>query len=128
MTLLSILSSVLPLLILGGIVWILLRSRQPRKGKPAKADHSTRQGRAVWAWAKILASDCGPVDSGGRARVGLELEVHTPGSPPYTAKTTWMVEKDALSYLETGKEISLKIDPLEPKYVYPNAPWAKYME
>ena len=124
----SILSSLFPLVVLGGIIWLLLRSRRPRKPKAAKADHSTRQGRAVWAWATILASKRGPVDAGGRSRVELELEVHTPGSPPYKASTTWMVEQEALVYVEEGKEISVKIDPLGPEYVYPNAPWAKYAE
>ena len=118
----------LPLLTVGFLVWYFLRMRRPRKSKNAKDDPVTRQERAVWAWAKILAASQGPVNTFRMARVEMKLEVHMPGTPAYQAQTTWLVEQDALPAVETGKEIALKVDPLGPQHVYPNGTWAKSLE
>ena len=119
------LAIILPLLTIALFTWLFLRSRRPRKPKTAKDDDRTRQERAVWAWAKILSSSQGPVSTFHMARVELELEVHMPGTPAYQAKTTWLVDQEALTYVEEGKEITLKVDPLGPQYIYPNGSWAK---
>jgi hypothetical protein len=118
----------LPMLTIGLFTWFYLRSRRPRKPKTAKDDHRTRQERAVWAWAKIISSSQGPVNTFRMARVEMQLEVHMPGTQAYRASTTWLVEQDALASAEEGKEISLKVDPLGPQYVYPNGSWAKFVE
>ncbi len=118
----------LPILMLGLIIWLFLRSRRSRKPKAVKDTHRTRQDRAVWAWAKVLNAQRGLTDSGNRVHVEMQLEVHFPGSQPYHATTTWLVEPESLAYVEAGKEISLKVDPLDPQYVYPNGPWAKFAE
>jgi hypothetical protein len=120
--------SALPLVMMGVVLWYLLRTRRPHKSKPPKLDHQTRQERAVWAWARVLTSTCGPADISGAARVEMELEVHTPGSQPYRAKTTWQVDQEALAFVEEGKEISLKVDPESPEFIYPKGPWAKFVE
>jgi hypothetical protein len=114
----------LPVLTLGFLAWLLLRMRKPGK-KAFKDDPATRQDRAVWAWAKVLSSSQGAVNSFRMARVEMQLEVHMPGTPAYQAKTTWLVEQDSLAAVQEGKEIALKVDPLGPKYVYPNGTWAK---
>lgn len=124
----DILAILLPMLVIGLIIWFFLRMRRPRKPKAAKDTHRTRQERAVWAWAKVLSAARGSTDSGNRVRVEMQLEVHSPGSQPYLATTTWLVEQEALVYVEEGKEISLKVDPLGPQYVYPNGPWARFVE
>jgi len=115
-------------LLMGLLVYLLARSRSGSKMKAAKVDHQTWRERAVWGWAKVLGAANTPVDASGRARVALTLEVHTPGTPAYTAKATWLVEPDALGYVEVGREISLKVDPLDLRYVYPNGSWAKVEE
>jgi hypothetical protein len=118
----------LPLLTIGVFAWFFLRARRPRKPKTAKDDHRTRQERAVWAWAKILSSSQGPVNTFRMARVEMQLEVHMAGTQADRARTTWLVEQEALASVEEGKEISLKVDPLGPQYVYPNGAWAKVVE
>jgi hypothetical protein len=122
------LAIILPVLTVGFFAWLFFRMRRPRKPKTGKDDHRTRQERAVWAWAKILSSNQGPVNTFRMARVELQLEVHMPGTPSYQARTTWLVEQESLTYVEEGKEISLKVDPLGPQYVYPNGTWAKFLE
>ena len=118
----------LPVLTIGVLIWSILRQRRLRKLKTGPVDDRTRQQRSVWAWAKILGSKVGPVSSFGMAHVEMQLEVHTPGTPPYSARTTWLVEQEALGYVEIGKEISLKVDPLGLQHVYPNGSWAKFVE
>ena len=118
----------LPILTIGLFVWFFWRMRRPRKSKTAKDDHRTRQERAVWAWANILSSSQGPVSSFGVARVEMQLEVHLPGSPVYPAKVAWLVDRESLAFVEVGKELALKVDPLAPQYVYPNGSWAKFVE
>jgi hypothetical protein len=119
---------IVPVLTIIFIVWYFLRSRRQRKLKTAKDDPTTRQERAVWAWAKILSASQGAVNTFRMARVEMELEVHMPGTPAYQAKATWLVEQDALASVEEGKEIALKVDPLGPQHVYPNGTWAKSLE
>ena len=121
----DIVAFALPILTIGFFIWFFLRMRRPRKSKTAKDDPTTRQERAVWAWAKVLSSNQGAVNSFRMARVEMQLEVHLPGTPAYQAKTTWLVEQDALPSVEVGKEIALKVDPQGPQYVYPNGTWAK---
>jgi hypothetical protein len=123
----DIVAFALPILTIGFFVWFFLRMRKPHK-KAVKDDPATRRDRAVWAWAKVLSSKQGAVNSYHMARVEMQLEVHMPGSPAYQAKTTWLVEQDALPAVEVGKEIALKVDPQGPQYVYPNGTWAKSME
>jgi hypothetical protein len=122
------LAIVVPVLTIGFFLWFFLRMRRPRKPKAAKDDHRTRQERAVWAWGKVISASQGAVNTFRMARVEMTLEVHMPGTPAYQGKTTWLVEQDALASVEESKEISLKVDPLDPKYIYPNGSWAKYLE
>jgi hypothetical protein len=122
-----ILAISLPVLTIGFFVWFFLRTRK-RKPKVTKDDDHTRLERAVWAWANILSSTQEPVNTFHMARVTLQLEVHMPGTPAYQVSTIWLVEQESLAAVEVGKEISLKVDPLDPKYVYPSGGWAKFVE
>jgi hypothetical protein len=124
----EILAFALPVLTIGVFIWYFVRMRRQRKPQPGKVDQRTRQERAVWAWAKIISSHQEPVNTFHMARVELELDVHMPGTPAYQAKTTWLVEEGSLASVEEGKEISLKVDPLDPQYIYPNGGWAKFVE
>jgi len=123
----DILAIFLPMVVIGLIVWLFLRSRRPRKPK-TKDTHRTRQDRAVWAWARVVSAKRGETDSAGRVRVEMQLEIHMPGTQPYPATTAWLVEKDSLEYVEEGKEVPLKVDPQGPEFVYPAGPWAKFVE
>ncbi len=118
----------LPLLTIALLIWFLSRMRRQRNPKKEKVDERTRQERSVWAWATIKNATQGPVSSFGVSKVQMELEVHLPGNPAYPAKVTWLVDKESLGFVETGKELSLKVDPLGPEHIYPNGSWAKPME
>ena len=118
----------LPLITIGLAIWFLWRMRNRNKPKKIKVDETTRLERAVWAWANILESTQGPVSSFGVSKVEMDLQVHLPGTPPYPAKVTWLVDRDSLGFVEKGKELALKVDPLGPDHIYPNGSWAKPLE
>ena len=124
----DIVAFALPILTIGFFIWFFLRMRRPKKSKTGKEDPATRQDRAVWAWAKVLASSQGALNTYRMAKVEMNLEVHLPGSPAYPAKVTWLVEQDALEAVQEGKEIALKVDPQGPQHIYPNGTWAKSLE
>ena len=106
------------------LVQMWFRSRK----KKNKDDSQTRKERASWAWARIENSVPGVVGLGGLVRVSLELEVHLPGSPAYHVTANWFIEQEALKFVETGKEISCKVDPQDQSFVFPNASWARKVE
>ena len=118
----------IPMLAVGLLTWYFIRTRRPRKQKAGPTDDRTRLERAVWAWAKILKSDQGTISTFKVARVEMQLEVHTPGTPAFPATVTWLVDQESLGFIEEGKELSLKVDPQDPKYIYPNGSWAKVVE
>jgi len=113
---------------LGTAIWVLLRMRRMSGQKKAKDTPQSHFERAVWAWARIASSSHGAAGLGGMLRVVLELDVHLPGTPHFTATTTWLVEQAMLEYVEMGKEISLKVDPQDLKYIYPNGSWVRIVE
>ena len=120
----SSLSIILTLVMVGLIVWFIIRGRKNKIARMEKNSPSARQARAIWAWAKVISSQ--PEDATREwVRVSMELEVHAPGSPASTTSVTWLVQKESLAFIETGQEISLKADPVDPSFVFPNAPWAK---
>ncbi len=118
----------IPIITFAVLVWYFLRMRNKANPKKVKVDENTRRERAVWAWANVTSSTAGPISSFGVSKVEMELQVHLPGTPPYPAKVTWLVDKEALGYVESGKEVNLKVDPLGPEHIYPNGNWAKTME
>jgi len=119
---------IMAVIMVGAAIWFMLQMRRTSGKKKIKESPQVHRERAVWAWARVVTSSHGTTGLGGMLRVNLELDVHLPGTPHYTATTTWLVEQEALEYVETGKEISLKVDPQDLKYIYPNGPWAKVLE
>jgi hypothetical protein len=124
----EILATLLPAIGICVIVWILMRSRNPNRKKKVRVDDRTRQERAIWAWAAIKKAERGPLSSFHVARVEMELEVHAPGSPAYPATVTWLVDEESLAFTEEGKELALKVDPMDLKYIYPNGSWARVVK
>ena len=91
-----------------------------------------RQQTAVWASATIISSQGGIItgDFGGVstwASYKINLEVQPPGGESYLTKATWLVEVAQMSFLRQGQQLSVKIDQQDPKIIYPNVSWAKYI-
>ena len=91
-----------------------------------------RQRTAVWGSATIINSRGGIItgDLSGVsnwASYKISLEVQPPSGESYMTKVTWLVEVAQMSFLRQGQQISVKIDQQDPKIIYPNAAWAKYV-
>jgi len=119
---------ILAVVMVGSAIWVLVQMRRKSGNKKFKISPQVHRERAVWAWARVVTSTHGAAGLGGMVRVAMELEVHLPGTPQYIATSTWLVEQEALLYVEKGKEISLKVDPQDLKFIYPNGPWARVLE
>ena len=119
---------ILAVVMVGAAIWVLVQMRRKSGNKKFKISPQVHRERAVWAWARVVTSTHGAAGLGGMVRVAMELEVHLPGTPQYIATSTWLVEQEALLYVEKGKEISLKVDPQDLKFIYPNGPWARVLE
>lgn len=117
---------VIPLLIM--IVLIIVTNRMSGRRKKTVETSASRLEGAIWGWATVLSSTSQPTDISDKIRVEMELEVHLPGNVPYQARTVWMINPEALAYVAVGKDISVKVNPNSPKYVYPHAPWATFVE
>jgi len=114
------------------VVYILSQHRKQEIQAHLRArDFVERQERAVWASANIMSARGGTLGSesgvSSWARYELSLQVTPPGGEPYLARTTWLVEAAQMSMLQQGQQLSVKIDQQDPKIVYPNADWAKYI-
>lgn len=116
------------LVLVGAIIWVFVKQRRASGQKKIKDTPQTRLERAVWAWALVVHSSHETPGPGSMVRVTLELEVHLPGTPAYTTDTVWLVEQESLEYVEAGKEVSIKVDPLGVHHIFPNGPWAKPVE
>lgn len=111
------------------IVIILVVNRMnPQKKKKEVDNPATRLAGAIWGWATVLSATSTPAKTGDMLRVEMELEVHVPGIAPYAARTVWMVNPEAAEYVAVGKDVSVKVNPSSPKYIYPHASWATRVE
>lgn len=91
-------------------------------------EYQQRQQSAAGATALVIHSNGGMAgDHAPSARITLTLEVTPPGKKTYRATTNWQVEITALSFIREGETIPVKIDTVDPKIIYPNATWAKYL-
>ena len=88
-----------------------------------------RQQHATPGKGLIIHSDGGvmPARPSAKAPVALTMEI-TPGTgKPYRAKTQWLVDVTALSYVAQGQDVAVKIDVDDKNIIYPNSSWAKYI-
>lgn len=116
----------LSLLVMIAVI-VIANRMTPRKKKEVDSP-ATRLAGAIWGWATVLSASSTPAQSGDMLRVDMELEVHVPGTAPYTARTVWMVNPEAAAYVAVGKDVAVRVNPSSPKYIYPHASWATLVE
>jgi len=88
-----------------------------------------RQQSADFGKGFVIHSDGGAMPTGPSSKVpvALTLEI-TPGTgEPYRARTQWLVDVTAQSYVAQGQEVAVKIDMDDKSIIYPNASWARYV-
>ncbi len=83
---------------------------------------------AVWAHATIISVQGQDLRESTRTvtRIELRLEVARQGGEKYQATTIWLVNMTILPKLQPGEEVPVKIDPRDPRVIYPNMQGAEY--
>lgn len=113
-----------------GVGMILFFVYAARRGEKMMAERAGRTENGVAAEATILVYEegfFGGRDTKGRfAGIRFELEVNRPGQPPYPATTFWKVYPMAVSQLQVGQTVAVKVDAADPQIVYPNVPSVEY--
>jgi hypothetical protein len=80
-----------------------------------------RAARGVWAGATIVTARSARLSGeSGEHRVDLRLRVTPASGEPYDVQAAWRVEPAVLPQLQPGATVSIKLDPDDPRRVYPN--------
>jgi hypothetical protein len=57
--------------------------------------------------------------------IDLLIQVHPRGAEPYELNTMWAIDPDAVSKVQVGKTLDIKIDLQDPTKIYSNEIWAR---
>lgn len=122
---------VIVILLLGGtFLFLKYRSLAGSKSQLAaqkRVDFENRFTRSAPAVAEIVSVESRFVfPSGGNVLTHLVLNVLPPGGTNYVVSVDWIVEPIGVANLKPGGEVAIKIDPEDPKRIYPNVSWAKF--
>ncbi len=130
MTVFLIAAFIIPLLIIGAIVFFVLRrmDAQTSAAHTRAEEYRVREQRAIWASATIISARRASVseDARGKEKVDLSLQVQPRGGDSYSAHAAWYVDLNAIAQLRAGETVSIKIDASDPKVIYPNMTEMEY--
>jgi hypothetical protein len=65
-------------------------------------------------------------DMRGKMKVDLKLEIQMPEGENYLVTDSWLVDMTAVSHIQPGESIPVKVDIDDKNKVYPNVEWAGY--
>jgi hypothetical protein len=122
---------ILIILLLAGSFFFLkyrsLRETKAQLSAQKRSEYESRYIKSTPALAEIVSVESKFVfPSGGNILTHLVLNVLPPGGTNYVVSVDWIVEKIGYANLKPGGEVAIKIDPNDPKCVFPNVSWAKY--
>lgn len=130
---LRMLPTIIILILLIAIIYIYVHSHIQQARKDGQLQEQARQveermARAIWAGACIvnMKSQAILADATGTVRAELSLLIQPPDGEAYPASSVWRVDIAALSSVQPGQSVSVKIDQLDPQIIYPNVSWARY--
>ena len=94
----------------------------------ARKKHDLCFANAQDAQARVLSIDTTMVlrDVRGKLKVAISLEIHMPNAKAYAANTTWEIDITAITHIQPGQIVSVKVATDEKSKIYPNVPWAIY--
>ncbi len=105
-------------------VFLLFRS-MARSAQKARDDFA----RAAPATAQVLqVGHSSSASSYGTVDVELTFEVHPSFGEPYRVRTTWAVDPAAVSKIQPGQTVAVRIHPQDPKKIYSAEAWAQSLE
>jgi hypothetical protein len=118
----------LPVILIGILFYRLNRSQQRRVRDMQEQIFNIDDwpGASLDASARILArQETISPQAKGIAKVDLELEIQPLEGAAHPARTTWLVEVEALEEVAIGKIVPVKISRAKSGLIYPNFPHAK---
>lgn len=65
-------------------------------------------------------------DMRGKIKMDLNLEVYLKGDGCYEISTSWIVDVSAVSMVQPGETVSVKVDKDDKSKIYPGVNWAAY--
>lgn len=120
------LAILLPSVLISGIFVLILRAqrRQIRQLLEQAQAAEVDNRNAIWAGATVLALQQDAIDpqNPGQVRVRLQMRITGHGGEPYNAAAVWLVDLVHLPQIQTGAELSVKVNRENPALVYPNMP------
>jgi len=115
-----------PLLIVGLIVFFVFRGQNAaiEAGMKRVAELNAREAQAAPAQATVISHHTlGTYQDGSLAFVKIQLQIGEGGGR--FATTEWELNISALTFLQPGQSVAIKIDSVNPELIYPNVSWAK---
>jgi hypothetical protein len=103
------------------IWWIM------RQGKRILEEQNARLARSQPAQAKVLeiGKSIAQVRN-GTTIVKLRIEVMPANTDTYPVTTVWEIQQAALSQIQPGQYVAVKIDADDNQIIYPNVGWAEF--
>ena len=135
-TLQTILSIVVILGLFAGLTTLVnhlvvrIAQRKAEGARLRRNGYEERRSRGIDALATIVnirneLSEAKPHEH-PEVRADLLLRVQPPQGEAYQTITSWLVQTQAVSNIQPGSSISVKIDAEDPRIIYPNVRWAKF--
>jgi hypothetical protein len=101
-------------------------ARESLEAERRQRQHLQRLNQAGYAEASILSVRNSAAVGVSDVKVDISLQVKPPDGASYQAITTWLVELAALSQLQPGQTLQVKIDRNDSRLIYPVSEWAKF--
>ncbi|RPI16032.1 MAG: hypothetical protein EHM58_12790 [Ignavibacteriae bacterium] len=116
-------------LFIGIILWIKSNKQSMYEtGKLLMDEYEERFEKAIVADAVVKNIQDSKVmsDSRGKVKMDLLLEVYLRGKGYYETTASWIVDASAISQVQPGENIQVKVDANDDNKVYPSVNWAAY--
>ncbi len=112
---------VLVVIAVGAVLYFLYRSAKKTNENMAQAVPATA------TVTRVVDSASGGRNNGG-VDIEMVLNVRSPNGSPYETRTSWTVEPAAISKVQEGCSVAVKIDHKDPKRIYPAEEWAEFLD
>jgi len=120
----------LPIYLVVGVLVVLavLFVVMMRLGGKVDADNAARFAQAQMGRATVKqVGQSYHAKSGGGIITDLTLDVLPESGALYQAAVKWRVERSAISKVQAGQSLTVKIDRDDPQRIYPIETWARFI-
>ena len=110
------------------VIVLKIYTSKAEQERQRQGQQATGSENAILTGATIISAISHPIPTSTRSvtKVTLRLQVQSPSGSTYEANTAWLVDTAILPQLQPGQPVSVKVDPENPRLVYPNMSGAEY--